>query len=168
MNIPHTMKSFDEDLGQLRNQVVELGTVVREALEQSLEVLGTASRSRAAEVIERDAVADELERQVQTQVMKVLARYQPVANDLREVIAAERLAANLERVGDHAKSIAKRVIRLADDSWLEDARAVQRFGRDVQRLLVQAVDAYVARDLETATEAWYGDADVDEAFDDVF
>ncbi len=168
MNAPHTMKAFDEELEQLRQLVTELGTTACRELEQALEVLASGNRARAAAVIDLDAAADDLERAVRTQAMKILARYQPVANDLREVIAAERLAGNLERVGDHAKSIAKRVIRLGEDGWLEDAQPVRRFGRQVKALLHQALEAHAGRDLGLATEAWHGDADVDETYDDVF
>ncbi|MFW5680498.1 MAG: phosphate signaling complex protein PhoU, partial [Pseudomonadota bacterium] len=168
MSTGHTIKAFDEELVQLRREVTDLGRTVRDELAQALEVLATANRTKASAVIELDGRADELERDVQARVMRILARYQPVANDLREVIAAERLAANLERVGDHAKSIAKRVIRLGDDGWLEDAQPVLRFGGEVRELLAKSLEAFTERDLGLATEAWHGDVDIDESYDDVF
>jgi phosphate transport system protein len=168
MTTAHTIKAFDEELAQLRADVTELGSTVQRELDQALEVLASGDRTKAAEVIDLDGRADELERDVQARVMRILARYQPVANDLREVIAAERLAANLERVGDHAKSIAKRVIRLGDDGWLKDGEPVLRFGNEVRDLLAKALDSFAGRDLGLATEAWHGDADIDESYDDVF
>ena len=164
----HTIKAFDNELEQLRTAVIALGATVQRQLDEMLEVLGGGDRMRAAKVIELDATADDQERQVHAEVVRILAAYQPVANDLRAVIGAERAAGNLERVGDHAKSIAKRIIRFGDDAWRTDAVAVQRFGRQVGDLLATAIGAYGNDDLAAATEAWTGDAEIDETYDDLF
>ncbi|MEO1089352.1 MAG: phosphate signaling complex protein PhoU [Pseudomonadota bacterium] len=168
MTQDHTLKSFDQDLDELRQLLGDLATWVTDELEQAILALISGNGAAAAEVIERDATADALQLQIQKAAVNILVRHQPVAIDLREVVATERMAGDLERVGDHAKNIAKRTIALGAPVPEAHAASVERFGRDVERMLHKVLDALSKRDAVAAHRAWSDDEPLDEAHADLF
>ncbi|MEP4293860.1 MAG: PhoU domain-containing protein, partial [Rhizobiaceae bacterium] len=108
MENAHIVKSFDQDLGQIENMILEMGGMVENQIMLSVRALITRDEELATSVRQADKAIDTLESQIDEQALKILALRQPMASDLRAVVCAMKVASNLERVGDYAKNIAKR------------------------------------------------------------
>jgi len=118
----HTIKAFDEDLDALRATISEMGGLAEAAIRESMEALVKRDAAAAARIIERDARIDALEAEVERRAVEVIALRAPMADDLREVVAALKIAGVVERIGDYAKNIAKRVASV-EDSKISPQRA---------------------------------------------
>lgn len=168
MTHEHTLKSFDEDLAVLRGLVSTLGSTVCDQLLHATTALLDGDRSLAERVIETDATADTLAQEIHAEVVRLIARYQAMARDLREIVAAERVASNLERIGDHAKSIAKRSIALGEQAPQSLGDMLRRYAGEVLGNVAAVLDAYRRQDAVEATRVWHADATLDELYDDFF
>lgn len=168
MTTEHTLKSFDEDLAVLRGLVSTLGSTVCDQLLHATTALLDGDRSLAERVIETDATADTLAQEIHAEVVRLIARYQAMARDLREIVAAERIASNLERIGDHAKTIAKRSIALGEQAPPSLGDLLRRYAGEVRGSVAAVLDAYGRQDAVEATRVWYADATLDERYDDFF
>jgi phosphate transport system protein len=122
----------------------------------------------AAEVVQRDAAIDALEREVESFCIRLLALRQPVGQDLRLVIAALKISHGLERIGDYARNAAKRAIVVAEQPPLGSLNGFQRMARMVQANLKDAIDALVNDDAAKADEVWANDEPVDEVYNGIF
>jgi phosphate transport system protein len=168
MTNEHTLKSFDQSLALLRTLVTSLGAQVNDQLGFAMTALLKGNRALAEIVIEKDARADAVEQELHGEVVLLIARYQAMACDLREIIAAARIASNLERIGDHAKSIAKRSITLGEAPPASLADMLTRYSDEVRSAVRMVLDAYQQRDAEKAHQVWLADATLDEHYDDCF
>lgn len=166
MTHEHTLKSFDEDLAVLRGLVSTLGSTLCDQLLHATTALLDGDRSLAERVIETDATADTLAQEIHAAVVRLIARYQAMARDLREIVAAERIASNLERIGDHAKSIAKRSIALGEQAPQSLGDMLRRYAGEVLGNVAAVLDAYRRQDAVEATRVWHADATLDELYDD--
>jgi phosphate transport system protein len=119
-------------------------------------------------VIQRDERIDAVQREIERRVVKLLALRQPVADDLRAVLAAMKLAAEIERVGDLAKSTARRVTYLQQTEPVQLTRSVERMGKMAGQLLRGVLDAYANRDRKLAINVWFRDENLDEHYNSVF
>jgi phosphate transport system protein len=164
----HTLRSFDEDLAVLRGLVSTLGSTVCDQLLHAMTALLDGDRSLAEQVIETDATADTLAREIHAEVVRLIARYQAMARDLREIVAAERIASNLERIGDHAKTIAKRSIALGERAPQSLGDMLRRYADEVGGSVAAVLDAYGRQDAVEAMRVWQGDEMLDERYDDFF
>lgn len=108
----HIVKSFDEELRRLREQILAMGGRAEAQLGDAIQALAKRDSDKAMRVIESDKGIDALEMTVAQDSLKILALRQPMAKDLREVIAAIKISADIERIGDYAKNIAKRALQL--------------------------------------------------------
>src|ERR1700761_6518225 len=118
-NEGHTLKVFDTDLDQLRALIAEMGGLAEVAIRDATEALTQHDAARAARVVRDDSRIDELEQEVERQVVRLIALRAPMADDLREVRAALKIAGVIERMGDYAKTIAKRELLLEDVTKIE-------------------------------------------------
>lgn len=157
----HIVSAFDRELGQIRHQILQLSGLVEDQLDHAIEALVRRNPTLAHQVIDEDNRVDELERAIGETVVNVVARRQPVANDLRTVFAAAQIAQSLERVGDFAANIAKRSLALDQSTSFAPAFYLNDYTKAVRGLLNMAIKAYADDDLELALEAWRGDAAVD-------
>ena len=164
----HTLKAFEDDLKGLDRLVVELGRYAVDGLDEALKALVHSDRAAARTVIENDARADALTIKIQDEVLRVTARWQPVADDLRKILASERIGANLERVADHAKNIAKRSLLLDEPIAEQQAAMLERLADCVREQLKQVLEAHAAKDAELAQAVWLHDTEADELHDDLF
>jgi phosphate transport system protein len=164
----HTVRAFGEALDQLSSELVRLGGFAEAQLNDSLSAIARRDTGLANSVIERDAKLDVLHRDIEKRAVKILALRQPMANDLREVLSAWRIANELERVGDLAKSIAKRTLILNQSDPIQLTRSVDRMGRLVAQQLTQVLDAYGKRDEKPALEVWLHDEDIDAHYNSLF
>jgi phosphate transport system protein len=164
----HIVSAFDEDLVEIQAKISEMGGLAEEVLSKALQAVQTRDSELARKVIERDRAIDEMEHKVEESVVRVIALRQPVAQDLRLLIAALKIAAVLERVGDLAKNIAKRAIPLSSAQPLKLTNSVVRMGRDTLTQLSDVLNAHAARDFDLAVQIWNRDVELDELYNTIF
>lgn len=169
MDSEHIVKSYDEDLDQLDNMIAEMGGLCEIQLSDAVTALVSQDIELADRVIEGDRKIDELERQIDGFAVKLLALRQPVAEDLRLVIAALKVSSNLERVGDYAKNIAKRAKTLSKSPRIGgSATTIARMAGIVQSMIKTVLDAYVACDVDRAGDVRLRDEEVDQMHSSLF
>ncbi len=158
----HIVKSFDEDLGRLDTIIAEMGGLAERQLADAVDALVRRDIDLAKKVIEDDKRIDACETAIDDFTVRLLALRQPMAGDLRVVIAALKMAANLERIGDYAKNVAKRTMVLSTMDPVGTATAsVQRMAGQVQNMIKNVLDAYGARDIKKADDVRLRDEEVD-------
>jgi phosphate transport system protein len=167
--VEHTVKAFDRELDALERRIAEMGGIAEKMVIDAMDALANADTVLAHEVVATDLRLDAQQRKIEDMAVMTIARRQPVAVDLRELIGAIRIAGDLERVGDLAKNIAKRTVKVGSDARVPRAIIGLKHMNDVAtELLKDALDAYVQRDEERAREVWVRDVDLDELEDSVF
>ncbi|MEQ8653894.1 MAG: phosphate signaling complex protein PhoU [Kiloniellales bacterium] len=164
----HIVKSFDDSLEALRQTVVRMGGMTESQLARAMQALSRRDAGLAAEVVRDDSEVDTLEQEVSNQVIRLLALRQPMANDLREIIAALKIASDLERIGDYSANIAKRCITLTQLPNMRPASGIPRLARLVQEIIKDTIDTYISRDPERALDVWRRDEEVDEVYTGLF
>jgi phosphate transport system protein len=164
----HIVKSFDESLLRLSETVQRMGGLAEAQLASAVDSVVRRDAELATRVVEEDPKVDELERQIDEMVMKLLALRAPVASDLRLVLSTLRIAADIERIADYAKNVAKRAIALAQISPLKPTHAIPRMGKVVQEMIKDVLDAYANRDVERADAVWARDEELDEMYSSLF
>ncbi len=158
----HTAKAFDVDLQDLSRMVAEMGGLAEKQIADSVDALAKRDSDRADRVIAADVAIDGLQREIEERSVLTIARRQPMAVDLREIVSALRIANDLERIGDLAKNIAKRVMPITADFHPQKLiRGVEHMAALVLAQLKQVLDAYAGHDLEKALVVWNGDEEVD-------
>jgi phosphate transport system protein len=170
MVIPdHTAKAFDVDLQELTRMVAEMGGLTEKQIADSFDALARRDPERAQQIVTTDLSIDALQREIEDKAVLTIARRQPMAVDLRELLGALRLCNDLERIGDLAKNIAKRVMVLeAELHSLKVIRGVQHMGALVLVQLKQVLDSYAGRDLQKALAVWNGDEEIDAMCTSIF
>lgn len=168
MSQDHIVKSFDEELEAINGNVLRMGGMAEAQLANAIDALSRRDSERAAQVIASDARIDEIEQSINEAAVGILARRQPMANDLRVIVAALKIASDVERIGDYAKNIAKRVQALTQIPPVPPAHSIPRMASLTQVIIKEILDAYVAQDAEKARRAWLRDAEVDEMYTSLF
>ncbi|TVR61536.1 MAG: phosphate transport system regulatory protein PhoU [Candidatus Competibacteraceae bacterium] len=166
--VDHTLKVFENDLEGLDQRIADLGRCAVDELDGALKALVHSDCAAARAVIESDAHADALTRQIQHEVLRITARWQPVASDLRKILASERIGANLERAADHAKNIAKRSLALDEPISEQQAVMLERLAAIARRQLKQVLEAWATKDVKLAQVVWLSDTEADGLHDDLF
>jgi phosphate transport system protein len=164
----HVVKSYDQELHRLDNIVAEMGGLAESQLASAMEAVAKHDADLAAKVIESDAHVDEMEREIESLVIRLLALRQPMARDLRQIIAALKISTDLERIGDYATNVAKRSIALDQIPQVRPAYALPRMGRAAGAMIKDVLDAYVERDADKAMEVWLRDEELDEMYTSLF
>lgn len=164
----HTVKAFSEELERLTSDVSVMGGLAESAVASAMEAVINRDADLASSVVEGDKRIDEMQREIEKQIVRVLALRQPMASDLRIVIAALKIVSDLERIGDLAKSIARRTKVLNKADPLPLTPAVERMGLLVQGHLHQVLDAYSSGEIKRAVGVWERDEDVDEHYNALF
>lgn len=163
-----THSGFDADLLTLRSSLSEMGGLAEEQLDLALASVRRRDPALARRVIEGDAVLDQRENALEEQAIRMLALRQPLAQDLRETIAALKIASTLERIGDLAKNIAKRASAITEGDRPQVDDAILRMGKLAQSQLAETLDAYGARDTNLAVAIWRRDVEIDELYNSLF
>jgi phosphate transport system protein len=160
--IDHTAKAFDADLQEISRKVAEMGGLAERQIGDATRALVDRDADLAERVIATDLVIDTMQHDVEEKAILTIARRQPMAVDLREIIGAMRVCNDLERIGDHAKHIGKRVVALDLDLHPQKLiRGVEHMATLVSALLKQVLDAYASHDIAGALAVWNGDEEVD-------
>lgn len=145
-----------------------MGGMAEEQLGSAIEALRTRDSELAQEVITSDKQLDSMEMQLEQSAIQVMALRAPMADDLREVIAALKISSTLERMGDLAKNIAKRTLILSQSDPLRVISSIVRMGKQTQSLTSDALHAYALRDKDKAIEVWKRDVEIDEMHNSIF
>jgi phosphate transport system protein len=165
----HTVASFDTDLKVLGTMVGEMGERACRALGEATRALMERNIQLAQQVIAYDRGLDLLQHEIEEKAVTTLARRQPVAVDLREVVSTMRIAGDLERVGDLAKNVAKRVIAIgAQPAPANLANGLNVLSERVTKQLAAVLSAYAARDDAAAIAVWRADTEIDQLFTSLF
>jgi phosphate transport system protein len=169
MNDAHTAKAFDNDLQDLNRMVAEMGGLAERQIADSVDALAKRDTVLAQRITQADANIDALQREIEEKAVLTIARRQPMAVDLREIVGALRLSNDLERVGDLAKNIAKRVIALNSEFPPPKLiRGVEHMADLVLSQLKAVLDSYARRDVNKAMAVWRGDEEIDAVCTSVF
>ena len=160
--VDHTAKAFDTDLQEITRKVAEMGGLAERQISDATRALVERDTDLAEQVIGTDPAIDAMQHEIEEKAILTIARRQPMAVDLREIIGAMRVCNDLERIGDHAKHIGKRVVALDLDLHPQRLiRGVDHMASLVSAQLKQVLDAYASHDLATALVVWNGDEEVD-------
>ena len=165
----HIVSAYDKELGLLGRKIAEMGGIAEKMLSDAMDALADLDADLARATVAVDPRLDMLQREIEEQAILTIARRQPMAVDLREIVAAIRISADLERVGDLAKNIAKRAVVVATEARLPRAIVGLKSMHDAAALsLKDVLDAYAHRDVERARDVWVRDANLDALEDSVF
>jgi phosphate transport system protein len=165
----HTVKAFDTDLDSLRSKIAEMGGIAEKMLSDAVTALVRRDTPLAQSVIASDPRLDILQREVEERAIFTIARRQPLAIDLREIVSALRISGDLERIGDLAKNIAKRVMAIADGFQSQKiVLGVQNISDLVMEQLKDILDAYAQHDIEQAIDVWHRDGQIDGLYTSLF
>ncbi|HEV7368416.1 phosphate signaling complex protein PhoU [Arenibaculum sp.] len=168
MTSEHIVKSFAQELRRLSNLVTQMGGVAEAQVEASIQAVMRRDAELAGQVMRSDHQVDEYEREIDAETLRLLALRQPMASDLREIVSALRIAADIERIGDYAANIAKRSIALAQVPAVRPAAGIPRMGRLVQEIMKEVLDSYIDRDVEKAVAARRRDEELDDLYTSMF
>ncbi len=165
----HIVKAYDRELGTLGQRIAEMGGIAEQMLSDAMDALARLDTDLARKTIATDPRLDLLQREVEDNAILTIARRQPLAVDLRECVAAIRVSGDLERVGDLAKNIAKRTVKIAAEARMPRAIVGLRSMHEYAAMqLKDVLDAYAQRDVERARAVWVRDAELDALEDSVF
>ncbi|WP_299326880.1 phosphate signaling complex protein PhoU [Parasphingopyxis sp.] len=164
----HTVKAFDDDIGELRALVSEMGGLAETAIGDAIHALTRHDLETANRILDEDVRIDELEAEVERLAVRLIALRAPLADDLREAVAAIKIATVLERIGDYAKNIAKRVPIFDHRVDIEPLSILPAMAQIVQEMVHNVLDAFAARDAEMARMVIERDSAVDDFYDSLF
>jgi phosphate transport system protein len=164
----HITKAFDADLAELRALLARMGGIAEKQLATGIEALTSRDTHLADLVIHLDEEMDELENSIEEKAVLTIARRQPMARDLRDVMVAMRIAMDLERIGDLAKNIAKRSHAIYDNIPKRLTKGLERMGHLSQNQLKLVLDAFATSDADKALEVWRRDEDIDALYNSIF
>jgi phosphate transport system protein len=164
----HTVKAFDEDIGELRGLIAQMGGLAEHAIVAAMEALRRHDLEGARAIVAGDKQIDALEMQVEALAVRIIALRAPLADDLREVVAALKIAGVVERIGDYAKNIAKRVPLIDSHSEIEPLSVLPAMSQLAVQMVHDALDAFAARDAAAAAEVCERDRQVDDFYNSLF
>ena len=169
MTEQHIASAFDRDLEAIQAHIMKMGGLVEAAITNSARSLETRDEELAQEVRQGDKAIDALEELINEETARLIALRAPTAGDLRLVLSVLKVSANLERIGDYSKNIAKRTTVLVNAGEINgSAAALRRMAREVERMLRDALDAYIQRDAELAADVIDRDEEVDQMYNGLF
>lgn len=164
----HTVKSFDDDITQLRAIITRMGGLCELQISAAVEALVTRNIEAALQVVADDKRIDALEAEAEALAVRIIALRAPLGGDLREIVAAMKIAGVLERMGDYAKNIAKRASALAQAPPIEPVVIVPEMARAVISMIRDVLDAFVDRDIALARIVYERDRHVDDFYNSLF
>ncbi|GAN76861.1 phosphate signaling complex protein PhoU [Acidisphaera rubrifaciens] len=164
----HVVRSYEQELKRLDTLLAEMGGVVENQVALAAEAIMSRDGEAATRAVELDPRADALEREVEHFVIRLLALRQPVADDLRRVVAALKIAGDFERIGDYAANVAKRSIVLDQFNLPLSLSALANMARLVQQNLKLVIDAVQQRDPDMAMQVWRSDQLIDDLYNTIF
>jgi len=164
----HTIKVFDDEIGQLRGLIAQMGGLAEQAIGDAIEALKRHDLETAAEIVRNDKKIDQLEVQAEELAVRIIALRAPLADDLRDVVAALKIAGVIERIADYAKNIAKRTPLIDSHSEIEPLSVLPAMAALAIEMVHDVLDAFAARDAEAAQQVCARDRAVDDFYNSLF
>ena len=164
----HIVKSYEQELQRLRDLMTEMGGLVESQVAMAMKAMVGNDAETAGHAVEQDRAVDALERSAEQMVIRMLALRQPMASDLRQIVAALKITAAMERIGDYAKNVAKRSMVLAQFPSTLSMGGLSAMSRLVQENLRLVVDAVGENDAQKAVQAWQSDQAIDDLYNSIF
>ena len=164
----HTIKAFDEDLDRLRALISQMGGLAEHAIRESMRCLVQRDLAGAERIVENDKKLDALEIETEKRAVRLIALRAPMAGDLRDVVAAMKISSVVERIGDYAKNIAKRVPLLDNVGNIEPVSLMPEMARIATEMVHDVLNAFVERDAEAAVRVIERDRAVDDFYNSIF
>ena len=164
----HTVKAFDNDIGELRGLISQMGGLAEDAIDKAMQALQRNDLALAEQVRVADKQIDMIEAEVERLAVRIIALRAPMAVDLREVVAALKIAGVVERIGDYAKNIAKRVPMIDGEHRIEPISILPAMGRMASEMVHDVLDAFAKRDSAEAVRVVESDAALDDFYDSIF
>ena len=164
----HTLKAFDQDLDRLRAMIAQMGGLAEHAIGEAMRCLVQRDVEAAKRIVEDDKKLDALEVETERRVVQLIALRAPMAGDLRDAVAALKISGVVERIGDYAKNIARRVPQLESAGQIEPLSLLPEMARIATQMVHDVLDAFVNRDAQAAIEVARRDQAVDDFYDSIF
>jgi len=164
----HTLKAFDEDIDRLRALISQMGGIAEHNIGEAMRCLVQRDVEGAQRVVEDDKKLDSLEIEAERRAVQLIALRAPMAGDLREVVAALKISSVVERIGDYAKNISRRVPLLGNSGKIEPLSLLPEMARIATEMVHDVLDAFVERDAEAAERVADRDHAVDDFYDSIF
>lgn len=165
---PHIMKSFAQEMQRLRDLITKMGGMVESQVAMSTQAIIGHDPELATRAVAQDRAVDALEREAEQLVIRLLALRQPMASDLRQIVAALKITAAMERIGDYAKNVAKRSIVLDQFALPFSLAGLSNMARLVQENLRLVIDAIAENDADKAVQVWMSDQVIDDLYTSIF
>lgn len=157
-------RKFDEQLKQLGNELIQMGTMIEAAIQETIKAFFNQDVETAKKIIAEDAMVNQAQKKIETICFQLLIQQQPVAHDLRTITAAMKMVTDMERIGDQAADIAELTIMMADSPYILREDNLRQMSVETVVMLLQAIEAYVERDIEKAKAVITHDDTVDALF----
>ena len=164
----HTIKAFDQDIERLRALISQMGGLAEHAIDEAMRCLTQRDVEGAERVVQDDAKLDALEIETERRAVQLIALRAPMAGDLRDVVAALKISGVVERIGDYAKNIARRVPQIENAGKIEPISLLPEMARIAAEMVHNVLDAFVERDAQAAIRVCQRDAAVDDFYDSIF
>lgn len=165
----HIVSSYEEELASLNNKIAKMGGLAEQVLGQSIDALQGRDPELAGHTIQQDEIIDALEKEIEEQAIVMIARRQPLAYDLRQIMAALRISSDLERIGDLGKNIAKRALAVVGEQQPKQLMlGLRHMGELALQQLKEVLDAFIERDADRALRVWYKDEEIDAMYNSLF
>jgi phosphate transport system protein len=155
-------RHFDEELEELHKEILRMGVLAQEAIYKSIEALKNRDKAQAQKVINTDNKIDELELAIDERCIDLIARYQPMAGDLRFITTGMKINAELERIADLAVDISQRVLELVDKPLLKPLIDIPKLSTVAQKMVQDSIDSFVKRDVDLAGKVVLADSEADQ------
>lgn len=157
-------KRFDEQLNELNQEMIHMGNIIEQAIENALDALIHKDIKKANEIIKSDNEIDRQERKIENLCLQLLLQQQPVAKDLRFISATLKMITDMERIGDHATSIAELTIEMATQAHIKKLEHIEQMAKETIIMLINCLKSYIAQNLEIAEKVIEHDEKVDKLF----
>jgi phosphate transport system protein len=165
----HIVKSFDQELELLDSKLAQMGGLVEQQLAQGFDALEKRDPELAAAAVASDATVDRIERDIQELTIQMIARRQPMASDLRQIMTVLKITGDLERIGDLSKNLAKRALAISGENRPKPLiMGLRHMVEHAQTQLKNVLDAYAERDADKADEVWRRDERIDATYNSLF
>lgn len=161
-------KTFDGELDSLHHDLIRMGNTVEKQIDDCITALVHQDENLANEVIKNDDIVDKIEIDIEEKCIKLIARQQPLATDLRRIFTTIKIVTDLERIADHAVDIAKVTLRIKDEKYIKPLIDIPRIAEIVQGMIKESLDAYVMLDTNEAERICKNDDIIDGIYKQVF
>ena len=169
MTHDHISSSFDEELNDLRAKVAKMGGLVETQYKNALRALREKDTALADSVRQTDRLIDEMDANIEKHAIQMIALRSPVADDLRDIVSTIKISAGLERIGDYAKNLAKRIAVIQHNRTLSVSSALMdQMVAQISSMISDVIDAYITRDIDKAIDVWRRDKAVDSLYNSLF